>query len=255
MFARDQTVLDGQTVSILSGATESYWHSLLDSVARLFLIPTDHWSTIDRILFPATGIKLEELIRLLPIPDTVERRAVFPHETLAIKNLIYPSSVHVMFDYHPSLLRSHFAAMVRRARGSRETKSPSMIFIDRRGASLRPLLNEDELIACLPDFVAVKLEQLSIVEQIELFAGADIIVAPHGAGLTNIVFAREGCVVVEIMMDRYCNWCYRRLAAIMKQSYMCVMGRATRADSPVQFTPWTVEKDRLFRAVDEARSR
>ena len=41
------------------------------------------------------------------------------------------------------------------------------------------------------------LSELSFEQQAELFAQADMIVAPHGAGLTNIMFAKD-CEIIEI---------------------------------------------------------
>jgi capsular polysaccharide biosynthesis protein len=40
-------------------------------------------------------------------------------------------------------------------------------------------------------FVPCTLESLGIKEQIELFYDAEMVVAPHGAGLTNILFSQS----------------------------------------------------------------
>jgi hypothetical protein len=66
-------------------------------------------------------------------------------------------------------------------------------------------LNEDAVVAWLAamNFVAVPLEKLQLAEQIARFADADIIVAPHGAGLTNIVYARPGCRLAAVFGVAY----------------------------------------------------
>jgi len=51
-------------------------------------------------------------------------------------------------------------------------------------------------------------------------------VAPQGPGLTNLGFARPGCLVVEVLMDAFVDWSYRNLAGLMKLQYDCVLGRA-----------------------------
>ena len=48
------------------------------------------------------------------------------------------------------------------------------------------------------DVVAVDPSHLSLLEQVQLFRGADGVVGQHGAGLTNIVYCRTGTVVVEL---------------------------------------------------------
>jgi capsular polysaccharide biosynthesis protein len=42
------------------------------------------------------------------------------------------------------------------------------------------------------------LESRSLAEQMSLFAGADAVVAQHGAALANLVWCRPGTAVVEI---------------------------------------------------------
>jgi hypothetical protein len=77
---------------------------------------------------------------------------------------------------------------------------PRRIFVSRKESSFRRILNED-LMSCLTKdfgFVEIVTEKLSVIEQINLFRHAEIVVAPHGAGLTNILYMPEGSVVVEL---------------------------------------------------------
>ena len=41
-------------------------------------------------------------------------------------------------------------------------------------------------------------QQVSLSEQLALAVHADVIVGLHGAGLINSVFARQGCITVEL---------------------------------------------------------
>jgi capsular polysaccharide biosynthesis protein len=61
-------------------------------------------------------------------------------------------------------------------------------------------VNEGDLFANLPthQFQKVYCEDLSIKEQVALFWNAAWVLAPHGAGLTNIMFCRHGTGVGEI---------------------------------------------------------
>jgi hypothetical protein len=73
------------------------------------------------------------------------------------------------------------------------------IFISRRKALGRRIVNEDEVIRALTPlgFSVYLLEEMSYAEQVRLFAQAKIIVAPHGAGLTNLIFA-ENPIIIEL---------------------------------------------------------
>jgi hypothetical protein len=52
-------------------------------------------------------------------------------------------------------------------------------------------------------FETVYPEQLSIGEQIELFASAEAVLALHGSALTNIVFSPPGTTVIELQAEQF----------------------------------------------------
>jgi capsular polysaccharide biosynthesis protein len=89
------------------------------------------------------------------------------------------------------------------------------LYITRRDALTRRLLNEAALLERLIrySFDVVELTSLSVTEQARLFASAQLVVAPHGAGLTNIVFCEKGATVIELMPDDYFNPCFEVVAA------------------------------------------
>lgn len=71
------------------------------------------------------------------------------------------------------------------------------VFISRRKALARRIANEDEVLRVLAPlgFAAYALEGMSFADQVRLFAQAEFIVAPHGAGLMNLAFAGRPAVV------------------------------------------------------------
>ena len=46
-----------------------------------------------------------------------------------------------------------------------------------------------------------------------------MIVSPHGAGLANMLFARDGCRVVELVGRRHYAACYLIIASVLGQPY------------------------------------
>ncbi|WP_188785539.1 glycosyltransferase family 61 protein [Halobellus salinus] len=74
------------------------------------------------------------------------------------------------------------------------------LYISREDANSRRVLNRDEILAELRPlgFQSYVLSDLSFRQQVALFSQAEIIVAPHGAGATNMVFA-TGAVFVELI--------------------------------------------------------
>lgn len=100
------------------------------------------------------------------------------------------------------------------------------IYISRKQAATRTIVNESECLAALKrrGFEEVVLEKLSLQEQAELFASAECIVAPHGAGLTNLIFCRPGIRVIEIFSPHYVNTCYWMLSHQLELKHQCLFG-------------------------------
>jgi capsular polysaccharide biosynthesis protein len=73
------------------------------------------------------------------------------------------------------------------------------LLVARRGPA-RTIANLGEVQAALSGyaFETVYLEGMSMAEQILLFQSAAFIVAPHGAGLANLLFCEPGTGVVEL---------------------------------------------------------
>jgi hypothetical protein len=88
----------------------------------------------------------------------------------------------------------------------------------RRGT--RSLLNEADLLETLKPFgfEPVRLEQLSFDGQRSVFAQAEAVIAPHGAGLANLIWRRGPCRVLELFPANYLNPCFRRLSAAVSEN-------------------------------------
>jgi capsular polysaccharide biosynthesis protein len=81
-------------------------------------------------------------------------------------------------------------------------------------------------------FRKVTLSGMSVSEQCELFSSAEVVVAPHGAGLTNLLFCREGTRVVEIFPPTYINPGYWVLANHLGLEYYCSIAEGPSPPPP-----------------------
>lgn len=109
-------------------------------------------------------------------------------------------------------------------------KGSNVVFISRGDQGVRHVHGEDTLIRDVlrplygKDLVVFDDEYISssedpFVSQIRLFADARLIIAPHGAGLTNILFSSPGTPVVEFTMRPQCNRCFEYVAKTCDLEY------------------------------------
>jgi len=99
------------------------------------------------------------------------------------------------------------------------------VIISREDVNTRTIQNKNQAYHWLYDhgFVEYTLSDLSFEDQVSLFSNAEYIVSPHGAGLTNIVFAKE-CTVCEILGTNIRKPTYYILSEIMGHQYQFIVG-------------------------------
>ena len=103
--------------------------------------------------------------------------------------------------FGPHTISARVAAAIR----SRLTPgmAAKRIYIDRRTAVRRRCTNESKLIERLEGlgFRAIAPERLPFTEKAALFSAAEMVVAPHAAGLAHVMFAPPGVKVLEIVTN------------------------------------------------------
>lgn len=111
-------------------------------------------------------------------------------------------------------------------------EGPERIWISRSKASGRRVVNEAEVMELLSrfGFVSRILEDLSFTEQVRLFAKARFVVAPHGAGLANMIFSDELSVVE--LFGSYVNPSFFTLASSLGFRYACLECESIRTIHP-----------------------
>ena len=98
-----------------------------------------------------------------------------------------------------------------------DQRFPRLLYISRNDSDSRRIVNEDALYTQLKPlgFEFLVMADMTMVEQILAFADASCIVTPHGASLTNLVFCRPECSLLEIFPPRLEAPCYQDLSRLM----------------------------------------
>jgi len=92
-------------------------------------------------------------------------------------------------------------------------------------------------------FVTVSMDDRPIDEQAALFAGADVIVAEHGAALANLAFARPGTRVVELCGANTVSWMYGIAAGRAGFDYDLLLGSEPTVPRP--WWSWQLDADQI----------
>ena len=112
------------------------------------------------------------------------------------------------------------------ARIARPGQCVRRMFISRRDAARRRLVNEDEIIEIVSahGFEIVLPAMLNQVDQARLFTEAASVIGVAGAGLTNMLFAPTGATLIELHNFEKGAEFFRRLCAQRDQRYARVWG-------------------------------
>ncbi|MEM7761150.1 MAG: glycosyltransferase family 61 protein, partial [Cyanobacteria bacterium P01_A01_bin.40] len=104
--------------------------------------------------------------------------------------------------------------------------SKQKIYVSRAKAKNRQLINEAEVSKLLAKqgFKTVFLEELSVLEQVAVFINAEIIVSPHGSGLTNLVFCAPNTKVVELFSPNYLRTDYWMISQQLQLQHYYLVG-------------------------------
>jgi hypothetical protein len=138
------------------------------------------------------------------------------------KNIVHP--LHMGDPETVHLVRELFEDCI-----APESGTPERIYISRRDATMRRVVNEADLVARLRErgYTDICLSELSLLEQIGVVGGAQSIVAPHGMGLAHIIFNRGSGELLELFNPAVGTDAYAFAAKALGLRYGYVLGRET----------------------------
>jgi capsular polysaccharide biosynthesis protein len=126
------------------------------------------------------------------------------------------------------------------------------IFVSRERAKGRRIVNQGDVDTLLDKFSieTVFLESLSLSEQMKIFSNSELILAPHGAGLANLLWCERNTRVVELINDRWHNPEYYFLSVNNYLDYRAIYWFATDCANPC-LADFTVPLNSLERTLAE----
>ncbi|WP_207532696.1 glycosyltransferase family 61 protein [Desertivirga arenae] len=205
--------LCGTAVSCISlGADGGFYHFFYEMLPKLYFLK-ELLNVIDYIVLngPATVWKEKWLIRA----------------EVDLKKIIWLENTdHIQFDQllftnrlvNDQQISPWCVTALRnllKVQPSSRLESSSIIWITRNNVKLRNLRWEDKVLNFFPSIKKIDLSSVSDSDAIKVISEASHIIAPHGAGLCNIIFSEAGTKVLELFpLESNFIPCYSRLSSI-----------------------------------------
>lgn len=221
VVARRPRRLAGRSALVGGIGHRNFYHWLFDSLPRIALVRDAGLAQVDRWIVPATELAVaHELLSRAGI-DAVALEPIGRREQFECDELVVTSAPGEVCEPTPrtvEFLRGVLPCDRARVVGKR-------VFIARRGR--RRIANEGELAGILArfGFTTIAMEGMSLDAQVAAVAGAEAVVAPHGAALSHLIHACDGAAVVECMPPGYCNASFFVLAGACGLRYAAIAGR------------------------------
>ena len=234
---------------LTAGNIENYFHWMMDLIGRA--VPLTEADTSVMLLPQPRNPFQQEGMPLLGIGE---------HPTLLLTETTRVSCDRLHFlpelsggGFNPhGAIATVFDRVREAAIGPAPYPQNRRIYVSRGDTKQRPLLNETAVIDIMTafGFEVISLTGRSFQDQARIFASASHIVAPHGAGLVNLLFCQPGTKVLELHMDAYVHWAFRRICGLRQLKYGCVVGRSPQPWKDwVHDTGWTIDPAAVMAAL------
>ncbi|MBU3079086.1 glycosyltransferase family 61 protein [Sphingomonas quercus] len=189
------------------------------------------------------GIGAQRIVELPPDGLAMIERGVHSHLVTG----------EFAFAPHPALI----AALERMGRSVPPSAfAGRKVYVARTDSSNRRMINEAALCVALESrgYAIVLTSGMSLAEQMALFRDARTIVTPHGAGLTNIVFASSGeagPTVVELHQENYLHLAFLKICQAKGLRYHSVVSPMIDAGSDGRHhSTWAADLPLVLKVVD-----
>ena len=211
--AVDQCVTD--PVIMISGASwANYHHWMLEMLPRLWCITQIPALKELPVIVRAPFLQYQ-LDTLVAVGIPLDRIKPFSGRMLHLKNVIFPSYLSDinMAVQNMGWLRRNLLPAYQGQESPQGQKSPQgqespqgLYYISRQNRTgRRRVLNEVQLVQALQSrgFQALELDGMPIQAQIQTFHSAKVVIMPHGAAGTNIIFSQPGTTLIELIPSTY----------------------------------------------------
>ena len=219
--------------------SKNYCHWMWEALSKLILLKKESPNSI--LILQKSYSKIDFIMKSLEAFGFNKSNIKFiPKKShLRVKNLAFIQAIGIpsrgyydflnfsevaqtLVSYHQKNLKINFGARIYISRS------------DPKKNTARKVNNENELVTMLAKhgFKTVYMENFSFLDQMSIMHHADFIVAPHGAGITNVMFAQKNCHLFELINQDWKDTCFAEMCYRMNIDYHRVECVQQGSDTP-----------------------
>ena len=225
------TSLCGRSLILASTGGESYFHWMTDILPRVRLVKEAGYemNSFDHFIINklVAGYQ-KETLDYLNIPSKKIREIGNKPSGLLCEEAVLPSLPSFPGVVPPETIQ--YLSSIVPEKPQQEIRK---LYIERGKSKRRKIPEEGRIIDWLKTqgFKVIDSGNMSVKDQATAFAHAEMIVAPHGGALTNLLFCRPGTKVVELLSSKYPNPCYRNLCGVARLPYIGIIGDSQKSET------------------------
>lgn len=205
----------------------SFW--LTSSLVRLQMLVE---SGIDFVLiYPESWDKISYISQSLQVFPDIKTLKIKDGIHIQIPKLLFPEVRPYTACFSGMELKKIRETIIQKLPEKFITKIfPERIYLTRSKAKCRKIQNENEIIKILIQykFTIVDFDELSFWEQVACMNNVKNFVSIHGAGMSNIIFMKQGTKVLELINKQYAEKEYTfpfwKMASLLDLKYYMQFG-------------------------------
>jgi capsular polysaccharide biosynthesis protein len=255
--------IKGRIAVVAAAGSQVYFHWLYDILPRIGLLKKAGLiKDIDHFIIDYSGLKFQkEGLEALGVPvekiisSNDQWNFHIQADELIVTSL--PSRLGTINEWTVEFLRNTFltAGGPDRGSGKQDQGSGKRLYLSRRKAPTRNLVNEAEILEILGkcNFYPFYPEDHSIRETAAVFAAADSIAGVHGGGLANLAFCSPGAKVVDIVAPKHVDPLFWILSNLTGAVYAYIFGEGERLPEGTDLVRNKVDEDIHLNAAEFER--
>jgi capsular polysaccharide biosynthesis protein len=257
--------IKGRVAVVAAAGSQNYHHWLYDTLPRIGLLKkAGLMKDIDYFILDYSGLKFQkDSLEVLgvPIEKIIPSNDQWNFHVQADELIVtsLPARLGTISEWTVEFLRDTFLSDNTflpdktflpdghgdRVAGGRSQNSRRRLYLSRRKAPSRNLVNEGELLKILGklDFQPFYPEDHSIRETAAVFSVADSIIGVHGSGFANLAFCSPDTKVVDILAPKHLDPYYWILANFTGSVYAYIFGEGERLPEGADLVRNKIDED------------